>query len=535
MATIKQELNGIVAAGDPQSAAAGAEMYALGGNAFDAAVAAAFAACVAESVIVNISGGGMATWYDSQTKQIQSLDFFSTMPSGPLHDKIDFREVVLDFGSTTQSFFIGRASVAVPGIVPGLTKLLAQSGRLPLRTVLQPAIRLAKQGAILSEGMDYILRLLRDIFTDTPQLAAIYAPDGQLKQAGEAFQMPQFAETLEQLATTGASLFSTGEIAQAIVQDQVRNGGLVTSTDLRDYSANLCTPISVPYRDTEVHVPPPSSTGGVLIAFALKLLNAVELTNTQPDSVARIRALTEVMRLTSQARETWETLTGSDAERIAAFLDEHYVDGYRKQLRQNLSRRPSTGQASEVAPNHTTHISTVDSEENFVSITMSAGENAGYLVGDTGVSLNNMLGEIDLHPLGFHKMPAGQRIATMMSPAIVTQAGTPMLALGSGGSTRIRSAILQLLNLVIDHNFSVEAATNASRIHFENNVLHMEPGFSIATTTELLDLQYTLNQWPNKSMYFGGAQVVHYSQRTGFSAAGDFRRGGAIASKSAVQ
>ncbi len=529
MATVNTH-TGIVAAGDPQSAQAGAAMFAHGGNAIDAAVAAAFAACVAESVIVNISGGGVATWHDSRTNTVQCLDFFSTMPSGKIQPDSDFREVVLDFGATTQSFFIGRASVAVPGVVSGLTTLLAQAGSLPLATVLQPAIQLARHGAVISQGMDYMLSLLVEIFTDTPALGAIYAPNGTLKRAGDTFTMPQFAETLEQLAISGPALFSTGEVAQAIVADQAENGGLVTLEDLAAYRPILTTPIQVAYRDTQVFLPPPSSTGGVLIAFALKLLNTVPLAPLAFSSAKRVRVLTEVMRLTSQARATWEQLTSTQAETaVAAFLSDAHLATYITALTANLKQRPAAAQAQDSAPRHTSHISAADRHNNFISVTLSAGENAGYLVGDTGVSLNNMLGEIDLHPLGFHKMPAKQRLATMMSPAFVTKDNHPWLAIGSGGSTRIRSSILQVLNNIVDHGSSLSAAVTAERVHFENNLLQMEPGFPAASIAELQANGYAINQWPEKSMYFGGAQVVQYTKTDGFAAAGDFRRGGAIA------
>ena len=173
-------------------------------------------------------------------------------------------------------------------------------------------------------------------------------------------------------------------------------------------------------------------------------------------------------------------------------------------------------------------MSVVDSQGTIVGVTTSAGENAGYVVGDTGVCLNNMLGEIDLHPQGFHRLPPGTRLTTMMSPVVVLCDGEPKLAVGSGGSNRLRSAITQVISNVIDFGMPLAEAIDAPRVHHEAGVLQVEGGISEAVVRELEEAGYQVNHWPGRNMFFGGAHAVG-RQNGELIAAGDRRRGGSVA------
>ncbi len=158
-------------------------------------------------------------------------------------------------------------------------------------------------------------------------------------------------------------------------------------------------------------------------------------------------------------------------------------------------------------------------------MTTSAGEGAGFVVGRTGVTLNNMLGELDLHPNGFHQAPAGSRLQTMMSPVIVFKGKQPVLTLGSGGSTRLRSAILQVLSNIIDFGMPVAEAVEAPRVHFEDGVLHLEGGIPAEAGVILRQWGYAVNAWPGQNIYFGGVHTVSTMDHH-VAAAGDIRRGG---------
>ena len=524
--------HGAIAASDPQTAAAGAQMLQLGGSAVDAAVAAAFASFVAEASLVNIGGGGIATLVDSQSGAAEVYDFFSTMPAGPLREDADFRQVLIDFGATQQPFYIGRASVAVPGVVAGLCQLAAERGTLPLSTLLGPAIDLARHGAIWSKQLIYAYSLLQPILCDTPELQQIFKPDGRLFTEGERIRFPQLADTLARLGQEGAALFYKGAIAEAIVADQAAHGGLVTLHDLATYQVHKLEPIRLPYRDCTVLLPPPSSVGGLLIAFALSLLADYDVAELAHNSASHLHLLAEVMRLTNIARQQWNPnpLAGADElqQQVTWFLSAEHLHPYQTQLRQTLSGvAPLPDGPAAKGPNDTTHISVADADGRLVSITTSAGEYAGFVVGNTGVCLNNMLGELDLHPNGFHRLPPGARLTTMMTPTVVLRHGAPVCTLGSGGSSRIRSAILQTLSNVIDFRWPIDQAVNAPRAHFEAGLLQLEGGIPRATADALTQMGYQTNLWPAQNMYFGGAHCVAF-QNGEMIPAGDARRGGSV-------
>jgi gamma-glutamyltranspeptidase / glutathione hydrolase len=246
---------GVVAAGDPETAAAGAEMLKQGGNAVDAAVAAAFASFIAEIGVVHWGGSGLAHIYDGRNGRSPVgrgivYDFFSDMPGrdGSPPDRLDFEEVMIDFGATTQSFHLGRASVAVPGNLFGLCQLAADYGRLPLSTLLQPALRLAREGLHLTRFQTDTCELLAPLYTHTPSMRQIFMKNGRLIQPEDHFTIPDLAQTLEQLAVEGEALVRNGRLAQTIVHDQQNRGGLLTASDLAHYQVHKVEPIRLAYR-----------------------------------------------------------------------------------------------------------------------------------------------------------------------------------------------------------------------------------------------------------------------------------------------
>ena len=536
-------MQGVIAAGHPQTAAAGAEILTQGGNAVDAAVAASFASFIAEAVLVNIGGGGIAQVYTPSTRQAIVYDFFSAMPGlpangDPLPTDIDFRKILVDFGPAQQPFYIGRGSVAVPGVVAGLCAMASELGTLPLSQILAPAIRLAREGVVLSDALGYVADILAPILMDTPEIKAIYAPHGHIAAAGERLNFLELANTLEQLGQEGRALFYTGEIGQKILADQQAYHGLITQTDLASYKVFRAQPIAIDYRGYTILLPPPSSNGGALIAFALKLLTGISLADMSHNGFKHIFVLTETMRLTNIARAEWEKDCGlqtaaTSADRsdcLNALLADDNIRRYQRQLHKALNNHRLTPEPDLAkGPANTTHISVADADGMIVGITTSAGESAGFAIGNTGVTLNNMLGEIDLHPDGFHQLPPGQRLMTMMSPVLVLHQGQPILAVGSGGSNRLRTAITQVISNFIDFKLHLAEAVDAPRVHFEDNVLQLEGGISPAVAAELEAVGYTINRWPDRNMFFGGAHAVAQAGDR-WLAAGDRRRGGSVMS-----
>lgn len=532
-------MQGVIAAGDPKTAAAGEEMLRRGGNAVDAAVAAAFASFIAEIGVVHLGGSGIAQVFvpssDNQSFNCINYDFFSSMPGldgDQKLDDIDFEKVTIDFGPTTQDFYLGRGSVAVPGNIAGLCQMAEDHGHLPLPTLLEPAIHLALNGHHLARFQAETCQLLEPIYTHTSDMREIFARKDRIIGPGEKLFIPHLAGTLDDLAQEGSEFARTGRLAQALLSDQAFHQGLLTETDLKHYTVRKLHPISFKYRQYEILLPPPSSSGGVLTAFTLRLLCNFDVGQYQHGSAEHLRLLFEIMAATTRARPIWdraeEELPARDA--ISYFLSDNFVQHYVEEVNEALSGKSRLPALSEPSLHpDTSHISVIDGTGMAVSLTTTAGESAGYVVPGTGFIPNNILGEADLHPNGFHSRAAGQRIPTMMTPTIVLLDGNIRLVVGSGGSIRIRSAILQVLSNLLDFEMPLGDAVNIARVHLEDGILQCELGYDAAAVNKIEGMGYPVNRWDRRSIYFGGAHSVSRTRAGRIVGAGDGRRGGSIA------
>jgi gamma-glutamyltranspeptidase/glutathione hydrolase len=279
--------------------------------------------------------------------------------------------------------------------------------------------------------------------------------------------------------------FYRGRLAERIETDMEAGGGLITAADLAAYRVEVRAPLRVRFRDRTVLTNPEPAFGGALVGLGLQLMGEREV------------------EAGASAAAEWESTAASLIE-----LEQVREAG------QVLRRLRSTG--------GTTHVSVADAEGNVAAMTTSNGENSGYVVPGTGVMLNNMLGEDDLHPDGFHGAPPGERVSSMMSPMLVLKDSEVEAVLGSGGSKRIRSALVQVLTGLVDDGLDARAAVERPRLHWDGEVLQLEPGFDDAVL-DALSATWPVNPWPERNMYFGGPHVV----RPGVDAAGDPRRGGA--------
>lgn len=514
-----QPTRGVVAAGHPLTAEAGAAMLRQGGNAFDAAVAAVFTACVTESVLTSVAGGGFLLAHTAQGEDVL-FDFFCQTPATKDLDRPPhFYPIEANFGDVVQEFHVGLGSMAVPGNLAGLLTVHRRLGRLPLEAVVEPARHWAKQGVEIDSFRAYCFDLLRPILLATETSRALYAPQGTLLGLGERLTMPEFAHFLSQVAEQGPTDFYRGEIAHRIACDCQRAGGYLTLADLQNYQVLERAPLQIRYRDTTLLTNPPPSSGGTLIAFALKLLEQANLNALEYGSPAHLALLRQAMSLTNQARRDGYDANLYQSNIADWFLEESHLASYHKPFSNSVNKWGST-----------THVSVVDGEGNAASVTTSNGEGSSYVIPGTGIMLNNMLGEEDLNPHGFHQWQANQRISSMMAPTIVLRNHQPCLVLGSGGSNRIRTAILQVILNAIDFGMDVAAAVKAARIHWERDVFHLEPGFdSVALLAAAIGATDERVWWQQSNMFFGGVHSVAIQPDGTLMGAGDGRRGGAIA------
>ena len=492
---------GIVAAGHPLTAQAGARVLREGGNAVDATVAAMLTSFAAEPLLTGLGAGGyMLVAGGGQEPAL--LDFFVQAPSDPRGDVAlagpvaELQPVDVSFGDAAQVFHIGPASCGAYGAPAGVCEAAARWGTVPLAQLAAPAAQLAREGVALNHGQAYVAEILAALLVSTPECAALWAPDGRVLREGEVLRNSELGDALERLGADGAEPFYRGDIAAAVCEWLGERGGWLSASDLAGYRAIEREPVRMPYREREVLTNPPPNAGGMLLAYALALLDR----GPAPPS---LRAVVEAMRAAQQER-TPDFLEGLSEERF-------------------LERFLTTRLGS------TTHISVIDADGRACSATSTNGEGSGVVVPGTGIHLNNVMGEEDLNPFGFHLHPAGRRMPSMMAPTIVMRDGEVELVLGSAGSNRIRSAILQTIVGAVDRDLDAQAAVAAPRVHFEAGVVYAEPGIELGGLDELGGEALELVEFSEINLFFGGVQAVR-SREGVLTGAGDPRRGGVAVS-----
>jgi len=457
-----------VAAGHPATAQVGIDMLDAGGTAADAAVAAVLASCVAESLLTGIAGGGFATYYDAASQTVTCLDFFVTVPGlDPAVAAMPMTAVEVNFGAVPMQYAVGGASVAVPGVPAGCGEVHARWGRLPWRSVVTPAVRLARRGVPLPEAQARTLTSLAPVMLQGDG-AAVYAPDGRLLRGGDLLYHPGMDEAMALLAERGPQVFYTGEIGSVMVEAVRKAGGALSHTDLAAYQVLEISATSADLDGYRVHGRP-------------------DLNRT----IATIEALPPLSGLTRDKRSV----------RIA------------DALRDTGPQRPGPQRRGE-----TTNICVVDPAGNACVVTTTLGVGAGVWLPGLGVHLNSMLGEGEL--LSAESGP-GQRMSSMMCPLVVTEGDTLALAAGAAGASRIRTALLHTLVGVLLDDLDPETAIARPRFHVLNGVVHAEPGVPDSELSALETAGYPIQRWDTMNHYFGGASAVG---RAG--AGGDPRRGG---------
>jgi len=459
------------------------ETIEAGGNAFDGAIAAALMACVCEPVLASPGGGGFAMIHTKNKTRL--LDFFAQTPIGKNSLPIDFNEVEADFGAARQKFHIGHASSATPGFIPGLFALHEKHACLPMSKLIEPARKAANNGVEVTSFQHYLASVVAPILLKSPASRAVFAPLGHLHQTGETFFNRDLAMFLDQLNVAGQKAFPRDFVLTA-QQEQ----GHLRLEDFENYKVFEREPLCVEIGGSEIYLNPAPAAGGVLVALALANLTGNSITDV------------------AQALKTVDLARSSTDSNLAILLAKSGPSAYRG----------------------TTHISVVDDQQNACSMTLSNGEGNGYIAGDCGFMLNNMLGETDINPGGKLDWPVNTRMSSMMCPTIVEGDNGSVLAMGSGGSNRIRSTIFQVLVNFLIRKTTIVEAVEASRLHIENGHLDLEPLENKGVALQLKTAFPDHRQWPDKNMFFGGCHIASILPDQTFSGFGDPRRFGHFAS-----
>ena len=447
-------------------------MLRLGGSAIDAAVAGAFAATVAEPTLASLGGGGFCLSAGPDASPLVA-DFFVDMPGfgePPEHPE-PMTNLSVTFGpGTQQEFHVGWSSVAVPGTLTGLLEVHSRGGRLPLSEVIAPALAAARDGIVLDQVQVDFIRVIGPILRLTPASADLFAPPLQ----GRPFRNPAYADILDRLA---AGESADTAFAEPVAREMGAHGGLVTLEDLRSYAVAERVPVRARRQDAWIWTNPPPAFGGAIVLESLGLV--------------------------PPTGDPWREVPVA--------------------LRRATQRHRSGAQV----PRGTTHLSVLDSDGHVAALSLSNGSGSGTVA--SGVALNNMLGEADLHPGGFHSLAPGERLSSMMAPTLVAGDDGSLLALGTGGSERIRSALTQVLLRRIDHGDDLARAIGAPRLHASEDLIDIEPGFPDDLVAWMAEGHSPLREWPSADLYFGGVHAVARDPDGRVTAAADLRRGGAVA------
>jgi len=453
----------------------GADVLRRGGDAVDAAVATAFALAVVHPAAGNIGGGGFLV-FRSASGEAVAYDFRETAPTAATATMF-LRNGKYDFELHHNS----HISVGIPGTVAGLHLAWKERGKLSWKELVQPAIELARDGFVVSDGLAKSLKSALPVLTNHPASAAQFTKGGRPIAPGEMLKQPDLARTLQRIADEGPAGFYEGETADLVEKEMRAHGGLITREDLKNYRAKRREPIRGTYRGCEIISMPPSSSGGVALVQMLNILEGFDLRRDGPGSATNIHLIVEVMRRAFADRA--QHLGDPDFNRdmpVARLTSKDYASVLRKTI--SLTRASVSSPTNFNWPREsteTTHLSVVDSARNAVALTYTLEESygSGIVVPGAGFLLNNEMGDFNAAPgltttnglIGSAPNLAapGKRMLSSMTPTIVVRDGKLLMVTGTpGGRTIINTVLLTILNL-IDFDMNAQTAVDAPRFHHQ--------------------------------------------------------------------
>ncbi len=491
---------GMVSSRHPLSAEAGLEILEAGGNAADAAIAASFAESVVQPAASTVGGGGLFT-FRSAAGQASGINYMWQAPIAARPDMFPME------GEAERGLFgwsgvkdaaneFGGLAVAVPGSIAGLAKASAKHGRLPLARIMEPAIRLARDGFAMDWYGCLMAGIHLDIIRKYPTAARMLLRDGQYPPRpdmigrADIHRQPELAHTLALIAEGGAKAFYTGAVAQSIVDAVAANGGIVSLEDLATYEAVETAPIEIRYRGHRITGDP---SGFIIYAQILNTLAHFDVASLKPDSAGWLHLLIEVFRHTLADRQKapydhrsagglWRELV---AETYGATLASRIDTRKRSDVPSPLGDGAASGPAQD---SRTVHIAAIDADGGMASLTETVIGNYGsYVMSETGVLLNN--GMISFAPVpGYTNSisSGGRPPSSFISPLHITRPdGQSIITIGSSGGVKIMTSVLQIACFMLDHGMSAQEAVSFPRIDFEGTRVILDGRFSAETVAEL--------------------------------------------------
>ena len=530
---------GMVASHNQLSSEIAADILAKGGNAIDAGAALGFALAVTLPRAGNIGGGGFMLVHVAALNRTIAIDFRETAPSAARQDMFfdENGNVVLD-----QTYRFSHKSSAVPGSVAGLAHIVENYGSMTLAEVLEPAIRLARDGIEVTYDLAADLARSQRLKNNPASLRKFYKPDGSNYEVGELWKQPDLAWTLSEIAEHGVEAFYSGSVAEKIVADMEAHSGLITMQDLADYKVVEREPVRGSFRGYEIAAMPAPSSGGTHVIQMLNILENFPLAKMGPESADTLHIMAEAMKFSYADRSKY--LGDPDFVEVPSeiLVSKKYASDIAAKIsmeRALTSDEIAPGQLSIYESDETTHYSVVDDEGNMVgnTYTLMFTFGSGVVIEGTGILMNNNMGNFTLRsdiPDAFGLMGSennlirpNRRPVSSMSPVLVSKNGQPLLMTGSPGGSKIISANMQMVLNVVEFGMNIADAAVAPRIHhqWKPDVLEIESGISPDTVSRLIDRGQNIN-FSQRSAGMGSLQTVMWRDGV-FYGYSDPRRPGA--------
>lgn len=532
---------GMVASHNALSSEIAADILARGGNAIDAGAALGFALAVTLPRAGNIGGGGFMLIHVAKLNKTIAVDFRETAPAAA-HRDMYFDEngnVVMD-----ETYRFSHKSSAIPGSVAGLAHIVEKYGTMTLAQVLEPAIRMARDGIVVTYDLADDLARSQRLKNNPASLKKFYKPDGSNYEVGELFKQPDLAWTLSEIAEHGVDAFYKGSVAKKIVADMEAHNGLITMEDLANYEVVEREPVRGTFRGYEIAAMPAPSSGGTHVIQMLNILENFPLAEMGAESADALHVTAEAMKFSYADRSKYL----GDPDFVEVPTSALVSKAYAKSLADKISL-DRTIPSDEIAPGNlaiyesdeTTHYSVMDSEGNMVgnTYTLMFTFGSGVVIEGTGILMNNNMGNFTLRsdiPDAFGLMGSennvirpNRRPVSSMSPVFVSKDGKPFFITGTPGGSKIISANMQMVLNVLEYGMNIADASVVPRIHhqWQPDVLEIESGISPDTVSLLMEKGQNIN-FSKRSAGMGSLQSVMWKDDV-FYGYSDPRRPGAKA------
>lgn len=531
---------GMVASHNILSSQITAEIMEKGGNAIDAGAALGFALAVTLPRAGNVGGGGFMLVHVAKENKTIAVDFRETAPAAAFQDM--FFDENGEVPAMDPSYRFSHKSSAVPGSVAGIAHIVEKYGTMTLAEVLEPAIRLARDGIIVTYDLAADLARSERLKNNPAALKKFYKPDGSNYEVGELFKQPDLAWTLSEIAKNGVDAFYKGSVAKKIVADMEAHNGIITMDDLASYKVIEREPVRGTFKGYDIAAIPAPSSGGTHVIQMLNILENFPLKEMGPGSADALHITAEAMKLAYADRSKY--LGDPDFVHVptSALINKDYAKSLAAKIsmdRATPSEEIAPGNLSIYESDETTHYSVVDSEGNMVgnTYTLMFSFGSGVVIEGTGILMNNNMGNFTLRPdipdafglLGSENnmINAFRRPVSSMSPVLVSKDGNPYFMTGSPGGSKIISANMQMVLNVLEYGMNIGDAAVAPRIHHQwyPEELLLESGISPDTIKLLRQKGHKINFTSNSSV-MGSLQTV-MSKDGQFYGYSDPRRPGA--------